>query len=661
MVDTRADGFGQSGLLTDFGQRYLVLLAGAWLLLALVAWRAAAWHRAANYAVHLAVAGIWIAQLPLDPLLAAAMIVWQFLVLGHSRATDPTADRGAPRSTTSLADTEEHAFVSQRGALLRDALTSAVAFSLLGFGFERADSPGAVVAATGLHLFALVCAWPYVRCLVRGRRRIAGAVLGTAAATIAVSAALGAVTAGIVVAELILLGRLAAQRQTAREMVGLLLASPARYIGLTFGGLILLGTVLLAFPVASAGPDPVGLLDALFTATSAVCVTGLVVLDTPVAFSTFGHAVLVLLIQLGGLNMMVLSTFTLLLAGKQLASRDEHALGEVLDASNPRAAVEVARIMVLGTLVIEAIGAMLLTAAWMSDGEPFARALWLGVFHAVSAFCNAGFALQSDSLMAYADQPALLGVVAVLIVLGGLGFAVLADLWRFRRRAGLTRRALSFHTRLVLRINAWLIGLGAVWFLVLEWGGALGDLGAWDRLSNALFQSVTLRTAGFNSVDFSLLGPATILLMMAWMFIGASPGGTGGGVKTTTVRVLLGVIDAVLRRQPDVQVQGRTIDAASTQKAAAIVAASLVLALGGSVALLFTTDAPFDVLVFEVISALGTVGLSLGATGILDASGKWILIVVMFAGRLGPLAFVLLLARPNRHRTRPARASLLIG
>ena len=318
---------------------------------------------------------------------------------------------------------------------------------------------------------------------------------------------------------------LAVRTRVVGELVRHFIDHPALLVAVTFIALIAFGTLFLSLPAASAGGSAVSPIDALFTATSATCVTGLIVRDTPIAFSFFGHLVILVLIQIGGLNIMVLSTFAALLLGRGLGLRGERALGAILDVQQGRSAYRLIIFIVLTTFLVEGVGAAGLTLAYRMHGFSLLDSAWKGVFHAVSAFCNAGFALQSDSLTMFQNDPLPLLLVAALITLGGLGFTFLAFAWsRLRRRAEL---GFSVQARLVLLASGVLVVGGTLFIAAAEWNRALAGLTPGTKLINALFQSVTLRTAGFNSVPLDSLRPVTVLVMMAFMFIGASPGGTG--------------------------------------------------------------------------------------------------------------------------------------
>lgn len=433
-----------------------------------------------------------------------------------------------------------------------------------------------------------------------------------------------------------------------------LLNHPARVLISTFLGLCLLGTLLLQLPWASTG-GAIPLVDAAFTSVSAVCVTGLTVLDTPRDFTLLGQAFLLLLIQCGGFGIMTISTVGLHALGKRLSLRQERLLTSLTDTSHSDLVASLVTIVRL-TLLVELAGAALLTGCFLAAGDGLSRALWQGLFTAVSAFCNAGFALHSTNLVPYQTSPLVLHTVATLIILGGLAPAtclILPD-W-------LRGRAIPLAPRLALATTAALLVTGTVAFLVFEWDNTLAGLSLVDKLHNAWFQSVTLRTAGFNSVDLAtVLGP-TCLLMHLWMFIGGSPGGTAGGVKTTTIAVLALTFWTNITGHAEVIVQNRRIPQATINRAVTVVGAGVLIWAAAALALQITQPLPVRALLFETTSALGTVGLSLGITPSLDGIGKIIIMLTMFIGRVGPLTLFTLLSgdiAPSDPRCPDARLTI---
>lgn len=390
---------------------------------------------------------------------------------------------------------------------------------------------------------------------------------------------------------------------------------PARVLITTFLGLCLLGTVLLQIPWASSKGD-ITLVDAAFTSVSAVCVTGLTVLDTPNDFTLLGQCFILLLIQLGGFGIMTLSTVALHFMGKRLSLRQERLLTTLTETSHGDL-IGSLMLIVRFTLLAELVGAILLASCFLNTGDSFPVALWRGVFTSISAFCNAGFALQSDSLISYRTSSPILHIVAALIILGGLAPATCLVL-----PAWLRGRVIPLAPRIALATTAALLLAGTLCFLVFEWNNVLADLSFADKLHNAWFQSVTLRTAGFNSVDISGVLAPTFLVMLSFMFIGGSPGGTAGGVKTATIAVLSMTFWASITSHNEVIVQNRRIPQSTINRAITVVGSGVLVWFAALLALQITQQLSARDLAFEVTSALGTVGLSLGVTPYLDGIGK---------------------------------------
>lgn len=446
------------------------------------------------------------------------------------------------------------------------------------------------------------------------------------------------------------------ERQLPSELVAMTRRNFAPLTFASFGLAALGGGLLLAMPISTTQPGGLSLVDALFTATSAVCVTGLTVVDTGSVLSPFGQLIVLALIQIGGLGVMTLSAMITLAVGRSLTTNTEVAIGGAFGSRDTPAAVNrLMRGIAVGTFTIEAVGAALLFAAIFDRHESLADAAWFSVFHAVSAFNNAGFGLYPTSLVPYATSPIVLHVIGLLIIFGGTGYGVLNGLASL---GVLTLRRVHhppvpLHTKLVVASSAILLVAGFVGVLALEWDGALGPLGVWDKLHNAWFQSVTLRTAGFNSVDFGALTKATLLIMMVQMFIGASPGSTGGGIKTVTAAVLFLSVRTIFSARREAEAFGRRIDAPIVHRAMAVTILSLGIVTAGTLLLLFTQHGvAFEVLVFEAVSAFATVGLTIGGTAALDDPGKLIVMALMLIGRVGPLTAVaaLELGRTPRHR-----------
>lgn len=421
-----------------------------------------------------------------------------------------------------------------------------------------------------------------------------------------------------------------------------ILEHPARLVVTTFAGLCAVGTLVLALPISARSDHGIGVLDAMFTATSAACVTGLTVFSPGQTFSGFGQAVLLVLMQMGGLGIMTFYTLALRALGLRMGLRQELAVTEAALVDG-QSSLYRALGNVLGlTAACELGGAMALSALFWRDGRDLATAVWQGVFTSVSAFCNAGFALEPNSLVNYQRQPAVLGVVGLLIVLGGLAPAVV-----FATPAWLRGGLVSLQVRLVWLVTLGLLAVGLVAFLAFEWTNTLRALPWWHKLANAAFQSATLRSGGFNSIDVAATLPATQQFMLALMFIGGSPGGTTGGIKTTTAALLLLAVSSALRGQSEVTVFEKRIVPASVYRAAAVATVGVLSVMALVLALMLTQPLPPQVAMFEAVSAIGTVGLSTGGTAMLDSIGKVIVAGAMFTGRVGPLTLFLLLG--ERH------------
>jgi trk system potassium uptake protein len=428
------------------------------------------------------------------------------------------------------------------------------------------------------------------------------------------------------------------------------LHNPGRLVVAGFAVGVLIGTVLLALPVARSGPGGASLLEALFTATSAVCVTGLVVVDTATYWSGFGQVVILLLIKVGGFGIMTLATLLGLLISRRLG------LGSRLLAATETKSVGLGdvRTVLLGvariSLVVEGVTALVLATRFaVTYDEPLPRSLWLGVFHAVSAFNNAGFALYGDSLIGFAGDPWICLPIAVAVILGGLGFPVILELLRERRGI----RRWSVHTRLTLLMTAVLLVTGTVFMTVAEWGnpGTLGALDPPGRLLAGFFQAVMPRTAGFNSVDPGQMNTGTLLGTDVMMFIGGGSAGTAGGIKVGTFALLLLAIVAELRGDPDVTLFDRRVPPTAIRQALSVALLSVAAVVLSTLAIAITTTTlTLDQILYEVISAFATVGLSTGITADLHPAHQLILVLLMFAGRLGPVTFASALVLRERRR-----------
>jgi len=425
---------------------------------------------------------------------------------------------------------------------------------------------------------------------------------------------------------------------------------PAQAVAIGFAGAILVGTALLMLPISRVGPGGASFIEAIFTATSAVCVTGLTVVDTALYWTPFGQVVILLLIQVGGFGVMTFASVIGLAVVRRLSLR-----ARVTAASEVRSVgLEDVKGLVVGvvtiSLIVEGVVAVLLSLRFLFGyGEPLGQAIWFGVFHAVSSFNNAGFALFSDNLMSYAVDPFICLPIAAAVILGGLGFPVIVQLRKHLRSPLLW----TMNTRIVLAGTVTLLVAGTVYITAVEWSNSatLGPLDWPAKLLVGFFQSVQTRTAGFNSIDIGAMDSASLLGMDVLMFIGGGPAGTAGGIKITTFAVLFFILVAEVRGDSVVNVFGKRLSRAVHRQAITLVLLAVFVVTAATAALMLLTDIGLDALLFEAVSAFGTVGLSTGITASLPAAGQVILIVLMFIGRLGPITFASALALRERPAT----------
>lgn len=445
--------------------------------------------------------------------------------------------------------------------------------------------------------------------------------------------------------------------------------SPARLSILGFATLISVGTVLLMVPAASVGSS-LGVIDALFMSTSAVCVTGLTVVDIGSQLTLYGQAVILVLIQVGGLGIMTISTLVLMMMKRRPTLSGQAILKDTYTYGEGKQTVgSVLRAIFLVAFTVEAAGGLAFCLR-LGPSMGWRRSIYPSIFHAVSAFCNAGFSLNMDSFMAYRDDWIVNLVLCVLIVTGGIGFVVIADLKnRFLPHRDSVKR-LSLHSQLALSASALLIVIGTGAVLVMEWNNTLSTLSLPSRLLAAFFQSVTARTAGFNTLNIGGMANETLFMLCILMFIGACPGSCGGGVKTTTMAGLVILGFSRLRGLSRPQIFHRTLTEVSISKATSLVMVSAVVIIVAVMALMMSelgglphsqTPGSFLELWFEVISAFGTVGLSTGITSMLSHVGRIIITLLMFVGRLGPLVIALALSRERISRYQYAEENIMIG
>lgn len=464
---------------------------------------------------------------------------------------------------------------------------------------------------------------------------------------------------------------------------------PSQLVVLSFALVILTGALLLSLPIATRSGARLPLVDALFTATSATCVTGLAVVDTGAVFSTFGQLVILACIQIGGLGLMTFTTVFMVVTGRRLAIADRVAIQESFTRTPTGELRTLIKYIVIATFTIEAMGALILTLRWAWQGRfaTLGETVYHAVFHSVSAFCNAGFALYADNLAGFSGDPVVILAISALIIIGGLGFLVGLDIkeylqlalfrryWprlvRQRVEAIRPRPRLSLHTKFALITTGSLLLIGAVSYYLLERRGLFAKMTTGESWLNAFFCSVTPRTAGFNTIDYSQMGGAGLLCAMVLMFIGGGAGSTAGGVKASTFGLLIAYSISRWRGYTSLNIFNRTVPQESIDKAGAVVIAAIALVVLAASALMATetygatpeqSQREFVKILFETISAFGTVGLSLGKTPLLTVPGKLIVSLVMFIGRIGPLTLALAISvRQKQARYRYAEENVMVG
>lgn len=437
--------------------------------------------------------------------------------------------------------------------------------------------------------------------------------------------------------------------------------SPAKTVLLGFLMLILFGTFLLQLPIATPGSGRAHLIDSFFTATSAICVTGLVVVDTGTYWSHFGQIVILILIQLGGLGYMTMASIILLFLRRKITLEDRLAIKESMDQFSLSSLMHFIVQVCKATLLIEAVGAAILFFCWAGKLGA-ANAFYNAVFNSISAFCNAGFSLFSNNLENYRGNIAVNITMMFLIVTGGLGYNVIRDI--YHRWSKGKRKHFYLHTKSVLIMTAILIISGAVLIFIFESinPSVFNTLTLKEKILVSFFQSVTPRTAGFNTLPIGQFSVQTLFLLIIFMFIGASPGGTGGGIKTTTFLVLLSSTWALIRNKKDVEVFERRLPQDTILKAFAIFVIGLSLVVVITFFMLFSEGKGFMPVLFEVVSAFGTVGLSTGITPSLSVMGKLLLVMTMFVGRVGLLTFLaVFISTKQKLLYRYAEEKILVG
>lgn len=432
--------------------------------------------------------------------------------------------------------------------------------------------------------------------------------------------------------------------------------NPAHILIIGFLGLIFLGTLLLMLPMSTQDRHHLSFIDALFEATSAVCVTGLAVVDTGTTFTLFGQVILLILIQLGGWGFMTSGILMFLILGKRIGLK----VKESINSFSLQGIISLVQRIIVITLLVEFVGATILAIRWSFE-MPWPKAIYYGVFHSISAFNNAGFGLEPDSLSKWVGDPTVNIIITLLFIVGGIGFTVILDIFEKK-----TFRKLSLHTKLALFVTLILNTVSLFVILGLEYNNpaTLGSLHLGDKLWASYFQGVVPRTAGFNTIDIGQMTSSSQVYMIGLMFIGASSGSTGGGIKITTAALLLLALWSVITNKRDVSLFKRRIPQDQIHRALSIAISALLFIFTIFFLLTITEKgAEISKILFETVSAFGTVGLSAGLTGDLSPMGRILITIMMFIGRLGPLtmAFALVINEKNKSKIRYAEEKILIG
>ena len=425
--------------------------------------------------------------------------------------------------------------------------------------------------------------------------------------------------------------------------------STTQVILLSFLAAILVGSLILTLPISSATGERVGYIDSLFTATTATCVTGLVTLPTASTWSVFGQIIILLLIQIGGLGIINVMAYLMIALNRRMGLRDTYLVGDAFNLNSHSGISKFLKKVIVGTFIVEGTGALLYMAAFIPEFG--ARGIWISLFTSISAFCNAGIDIIGDnSLCNYATNAYINGVTGALIISGGIGYIVWWDIIRvFRKRRQLGRKIfshLSLHSKMAISVTLTLILGGAIGIFILEYNNpeTLGAYSLFDKIQISLFQSVTTRTAGFASIPQENLGSASVVLCLILMFIGGSPVGTAGGVKTVTILVLLSTMRSVVKNKNEVSIFNRNLSHEAIKKAVAVVSTSFAIMLISTILLLTTTSAPLTDVLYETVSATATVGLTRNLTSSLNVWGKLIIIATMYLGRIGPISIAIAFA-----------------
>lgn len=434
--------------------------------------------------------------------------------------------------------------------------------------------------------------------------------------------------------------------------------NPPRVLAIGFAGLIILGAILLNLPFASKSGESIGFLNALFTSASAVCVTGLVVVNTGEFWSLFGQIVIIILIQMGGLGFMTMATIVALILGKKITIKERLVIKEQLNSETLTGLVKLTKYVILSTFIIEGIGALFLSIRFIPI-YGLVKGIWFSIFHSISSFCNAGFDILGDSVAPFVGDAIINLTIAGLIIIGGLGFSVYIDISRERNF-----KKLHLHSKIVIVMTALLIIIGTILIFTIEYNnmGTLGNLSLKEKILASFFQAVVPRTAGYYSVNIGFLYDTTVFLMIILMFIGGSPGSTAGGIKTTTFGAIGLTTISIIRGEKDVVAFKKRISDDTINRSLAIVTVGILLVIFVSFILTITEGAVFLDVLFETTSAFATVGLTRGITPYLSNMGKIILTLTMYAGRVGPLTMAFAFGNKKKHmKYRYSEGNILVG
>lgn len=431
--------------------------------------------------------------------------------------------------------------------------------------------------------------------------------------------------------------------------------SPPQTLAATFFIAIIIGTILLALPISRQ--EPIAFLDLLFTATSAITVTGLVVVSTGHDFTIFGQVIIMILMQIGGLGLMTFAILIILVLGRKIGLRERLLIQQSFNQTSTGGMVRLVRMLLIFAFSMEALATLLLAIRWVPE-HGWGFGLFTSAFHAVSAFNNAGFSLWDDSLSVYVGDPLINILITFLFITGGIGFTVLYDLWQRRNF-----RSLSLHSKVMLTGTLAVNMTATLYLFVSEYSNpqTMGELPIGDKWWSSYFQAVTTRTAGFNTIDIGSMEIGTIVFLCLLMFIGAGSASTGSGIKLTTFLVIVLTVLNYLKGKKEAVVFKQTIPLHLLERSLAIAFISLSAVIGGILLLSYTESAPFEWVVFEAFSAFGTVGLSMGLTGELSSIGKIVVIILMFVGRIGPITLAFALARPEQERVRYPKGDIFTG